>query len=188
MGIDIRRGYQIECINCGRCLDACRQVMTKRNQPGLISYTFGTAGEGVKALLNLRTLLLSLATVALIIILILAVYQRPSASLKIAVSHTVASRILKDGKRATFFNTWVNNRSSKKSTYHIEARQADNSSPFVLKGQTSQLELEAGENLRIDFVLVTPVPKAKIEVEFILLNQAGAELAVTEAYLGQQLE
>ena len=188
MGIDIRRGYQIECINCGRCLDACRQVMAKRNQPGLIRYTFGTTGEGVKSLLNLRTLLLSLATLALIVILIFAVYKRPPASLKIAVSHTVASRILKDGNRATFFNAWVNNRSSKKTTYHIEARQAGNGSLFVLKGQTSQLELDAGENLRIDFVLVTPVPKAKIEVEFILLNQAGTELAVTEAYLEKQLE
>ncbi len=183
MEIDIRRGYQIECINCGRCLDACRQVMTKRNQPGLIRYTFGTTGEGVKTLLNLRTLLLSLATVVMIAILIFAVYQRPSASLKISVSHTVANRILKDGNRATFFNAWVNNRSSKKAIYRIEARQTDNGNPFVLKGQTRRLVLEAGENLRIDFVLVTPVPKDKIEVEFILLNQTSDELAITAAYI-----
>jgi len=183
MGIDIRRGYQIECINCGRCLDACRQVMAKRNQPGLISYTFGTVGEGVTSLLNLRTLLLSLATLMMIVMLIFAVYQRPSASLKISVSHTVANRILKDGNRATFFNAWVNNRSSKKASYSIEARQTDNGNPFVLKGQTRELELEAGENLRIDFVLVTPVPKDKLEVEFILLNQTGDELAITGAYI-----
>lgn len=183
MEIDIRRGYQIECINCGRCLDACRQVMVKRNQPGLIRYTFGTEGEGIKALLNLRTLLLSLATLVMIAILIFAVYQRPSASLKIAVSHTVANRILKDGNRATFFNAWVNNRSSKKAIYRIEARQTYNGNPLVLKGQTRELELEAGGNLRIDFVLVTPVPKAKLEVEFILLNQTGDELAITGAYI-----
>jgi polyferredoxin len=183
MEIDIRRGYQIECINCGRCLDACRQVMVKRNQPGLIRYTFGTTGEGVKALLNLRTLLLSLATLVMIIMLIFAVYQRPSASLKISVSHTVANRTLKDGNRATFFNAWVNNRSSKKASYRIEARQTDNGNPLVLKGQTRELELEAGENLRIDFVLVTPVPKDKLEVEFILLNQTGDKLAITGAHI-----
>ena len=183
MEIDIRRGYQVECINCGRCLDACRQVMAKRNQAGLIKYTFGTEGEGVRALLNLRTLLLSLATVAMIVMLIFAVYQRPSASLKIAVSYTAANRILQDGNRATFFNAWVNNRSSEKASYHIEARQTDNGRPLVLKGQTRELELEAGENLRIDFVLVTAVPKDKIEVEFILLNQTGDELAITSAYI-----
>ena len=183
MEIDIRRGYQVECINCGRCLDACRQVMARRNQPGLISYTFGTSGMGAKSLINLRTLLLSMGTLVLIVILLFAAYQRPSASLKISLSHSVASRTLKDGNRATFFNAWVNNRSSTKESYHIEARQAGNDTPLLLKGQTSQLVLEAGENLRIDFVLVTAVPKSKLDIEFILLDQNNTELAVAEAHI-----
>jgi len=183
MGIDIRHGYQVECINCGRCLDACRQVMAKRGQPGLISYTFGTSGQGLKTLFNLRTLLLSMGTLALVVILALAVYQRPTASLKISLSHSVASRTLKDGNRATFFNAWVNNRSSTKGVYHIEAKQAESGNPIVLKGQTEQLTLEPGENLRIDFVLVTAVPKSKIELEFILLDQSDNELAVAEAHI-----
>jgi polyferredoxin len=183
MEIDIRRGYQVECINCGRCLDACRQVMAKRHQPGLISYTFGTAGRGVTALMNLRTLLLSLATLALIVILLLAVYHRPAASLKIAVSHTAASRILKDGNKATFFNAWVNNRSRREATYRITARRADNHEALPLKGQTDQIELKSGENTRIDFVLVTPVPDTRLEVEFILLDRTGAELTVAQAHI-----
>ena len=95
----------------------------------------------------------------------------------------MASRTLKDGNRATFFNAWVNNRSSTKARYHIEARQADNGSPLALKGQIDQLELEAGENLRIDFVLVTTVPKSKLEIEFILLDQNNAELTIAEAHI-----
>jgi len=183
MEIDIRRGYQVECINCGRCLDACRQVMAKRNQPGLISYSFGTSGKGVKALLNVRTLLLSLATLALSVILVFAVYQRPEASLKISVSHTVASRVLQDGSRATFFNAWVNNRSNKSASYEIIARQTANASPLTLKGQTSGIALGPGGNLRIDFVLITPVSEARLEVDFILLDQTGSELANARAYI-----
>jgi cytochrome c oxidase accessory protein FixG len=183
MQIDIRNGYQIECINCGRCLDACRQVMAKRNQPGLICYTFGTAGKGDGALLNLRTLLLGAATLALIVIFLTAIYQRPAASLKISVSHTVASRILKDGNRATFFNAWVNNRSSEKTIYYIAARRNDNGKSLTLKGQTDQLALAAGENLRIDFVLVTPVTKSRLDVDFILRDRSGTELAVTQAHI-----
>lgn len=185
MQIDIRRGYQVECINCGRCLDACRQVMAKRNepQPGLIRYSFGTDGEGARAMLNLRTLVLGFASLTMIIILLFAIYNRPTASLKIVVSHTAASRNLKDGDRVTFFNAWINNRSSRKATYHIAARRADNHDTLQLKGQTSQLELGAGENLRIDFVLVTPVPDGQLEVEFILLDQIGTELAVAAAHI-----
>lgn len=183
MEIDIRRGYQVECINCGRCLDACRQVMAKRNQPGLISYSFGTAGAGARALLNLRTLLLSLATLTLIVILLFATYNRPRASLKISVSHTAASIDLKDGNRATFFNAWVNNRSDQKAIYQIAARRTDNREALLLKGQTNQLEVAAGENLRVDFVLLTPVPDARLEVELILQDLTGTELAIATAHI-----
>jgi polyferredoxin len=183
MQIDIRDGYQVECINCGRCLDACRQIMRKRDQPGLISYTFGTEGKGAKALLNVRTLLLSMVTLALVAILFFAVHQRPEASFKIAVSHMASSRALKDGKRATFFNAWVNNRSNKSATYDIKARQAESGTALTLKGQTSQLKMQAGENLRVDFVLVTAVPKPRLDVEFILLDQDGTEMAVSQAYI-----
>ena len=58
MEIDIRSGYQVECINCGRCLDACRQVMAKRDEPGLIVYSFGVSGKGARGLFNPRVMML----------------------------------------------------------------------------------------------------------------------------------
>jgi cytochrome c oxidase accessory protein FixG len=40
MGIDIRDGNQLECINCALCIDACDAVMDKIGKPrGLINYT-----------------------------------------------------------------------------------------------------------------------------------------------------
>ncbi len=40
MGIDIRDGNQLECINCALCIDACDAVMVKVGKPkGLINYT-----------------------------------------------------------------------------------------------------------------------------------------------------
>jgi cytochrome c oxidase accessory protein FixG len=39
MGIDIRDGGQIECINCGLCVDACDEIMVRVGRPtGLIGY------------------------------------------------------------------------------------------------------------------------------------------------------
>lgn len=38
-GIDIRKGLQLECIQCGLCIDACDEVMRKVDRPtGLIAY------------------------------------------------------------------------------------------------------------------------------------------------------
>lgn len=39
MGIDIRNGPQLECINCGLCIDACDEIMEKVGRPkALIAY------------------------------------------------------------------------------------------------------------------------------------------------------
>jgi cytochrome c oxidase accessory protein FixG len=37
-GIDIRRGFQLECIGCARCIDACTDVMGRFGHESLIDY------------------------------------------------------------------------------------------------------------------------------------------------------
>ena len=36
--IDIRKGMQLECINCLECADACESVMSKLNRPSLVMW------------------------------------------------------------------------------------------------------------------------------------------------------
>jgi polyferredoxin len=46
MGIDIRESpFQIECIHCAECVDACEQIMARLKQPTLIHYAWGEKGE-----------------------------------------------------------------------------------------------------------------------------------------------
>jgi cytochrome c oxidase accessory protein FixG len=181
MEIDIRAGYQVECTNCGRCLDACRRVMAQRNEPGLIRYTFGLHGEGIKGLLNPRVLLPALAIIGLLAVLAVALAARPVASLKVAVSHTAAARQLAGGRTGTFFNAWVNNRSQQPAVYTLLARRKKSGAILTLKGQT-RVEMAAGENRRLDLVLVTPTAAA-LTIEFVLTDGAGAALARAEAYI-----
>jgi len=183
MEIDIRQGYQIECTNCGRCLDACRQVMAKRNEPGLIRYTFGLHGEGAIGLLNPRVLLPAVSILALLVLLCVALVARPSASLKIAVSHTAASRRLTNDQTGTFFNAWINNRSQEAASYTLQAREKKSGAALTLKGQV-RAELAAGENRRLDFILVTPANES-LTIEFVLADPEGLELSVAEAYIGK---
>ena len=182
MEIDIREGYQVECINCGRCLDACRQVMRKRREPGLIHYTFGVDNQGVAALFNPRTMILSLALLVLGSVMGFSVFTRADASLKVALSHTAASRILQDGEQVTFFNAWINNRGTKEEVYRLEARMKDGAS-LTIKGQTEQLQLAAGRNRKLDYVLVSPPVDEPFMVEFVLLDRNDRPLAVAEAVL-----
>jgi len=41
--------------------------------------------------------------------------------------------------------------------------------------------LSAGENHRVDFVLISPVRTSRSEIEFVLRDRAGNELAVAGA-------
>lgn len=49
MGIDIRKSpFQIECVHCGECIDACDGIMAKLGRPNLIHYTWGEGGGVVE--------------------------------------------------------------------------------------------------------------------------------------------
>lgn len=45
-GIDIRNGFQLECIQCARCIDACVSVMDKLGHRTLVEYTSLAESEG----------------------------------------------------------------------------------------------------------------------------------------------
>jgi cytochrome c oxidase accessory protein FixG len=45
-GIDIRDGFQLECIACGLCIDACTTVMGKFDHPTLVRYSTEARDQG----------------------------------------------------------------------------------------------------------------------------------------------
>ena len=128
-------------------------------------------------------LLPAVAIIALLVTLGVALVDRPDATLKVAVSHTAATRQLADGRIGTFFNGWVNNRSQEAAVYTITARIKESGAPLTLKGQV-RAELAAGENRRLDFVLVTPTDES-LTIEFVLTGEEGLELASAAAYIGK---
>ncbi len=181
MDIDIRQGVQVECINCGRCLDACRKVMAARQESGLIRYTFGLHGEGFRGVLNPRVLLPAALLVILLAALAVALTNRPSASIKVSVSHTAASRRLADGTVGTFFNAWLNNRGQDPGHYRVEARVRATGRILPIKGP-DRARVPPGGNHRLDFVVVTPSGEG-LAVEFVLRDENNQELAVAEAFI-----
>ncbi len=82
-GIDIRDGFQLECIMCGRCIDACDGVMGKAGKQSLIEYNTQAAVTGAKPrLIRPRTVayltLMLAATTG--IVAMLALHQPMEAS------------------------------------------------------------------------------------------------------------
>jgi cytochrome c oxidase accessory protein FixG len=68
-GIDIRDGYQLECIACARCIDACVSVMEKLDHETLVTYRSEAAMEGKKTrLLRPRTFAYAAMLVGLVVV------------------------------------------------------------------------------------------------------------------------
>jgi len=69
MGIDIRDGDQLECINCALCIDACDEVMAKVGYPkGLIRYSTQNAIDGTPTrVLRPRILVYGMILLALMV-------------------------------------------------------------------------------------------------------------------------
>jgi len=73
MGIDIRDGDQLECINCALCIDACNDVMKRVELPfGLIAYdtheNIERRARGEKPRFHLLRPRLALYTVAILVV------------------------------------------------------------------------------------------------------------------------
>lgn len=93
MGIDIREGSQLECIQCALCIDACNDIMTKVGRPpNLIAYDTIAAqeaavrgGSAPLRLVRTRTMLYAGLIAVVAAIMVVALLNR--TTLEINVLH-----------------------------------------------------------------------------------------------------
>ena len=85
MGIDIRRGVQMECIACTACIDACDEIMDKVGKPkGLVSYSSISKMESnEKKKLGSRSLAYLLLILAITVSFVFILAKRSTIDLKI---------------------------------------------------------------------------------------------------------
>ncbi|MFZ4859542.1 MAG: 4Fe-4S dicluster domain-containing protein [Desulfuromonadaceae bacterium] len=152
MAIDIREGFQVECIGCGRCIDACRGVMEKRSEGiGLIDYRFGTV-KGTGFRLGKTTAALLLVALLLAAGLVRGVVGREQHAFAVQRVATAESRILPDGSQAFAWRAIIGNRSETDQVYSI---RIDGAPPHgvELLGQTGDIRVGANQHREVIFML-----------------------------------
>lgn len=157
MGIDIRAGMQVECINCGQCRDACFRVMAPRRQAGLIRYRFGEGARGGwRELLNVRVALVAGVAGVLLLGSMMAFNRRGELRLTVARSAVSAARLTAAGRMVTFFQGSVNNLGRNRQKLTIVAQLADGRA-LELRG-TTNVELAGGEKCQLSLAVETELP------------------------------
>lgn len=183
VGIDIRCGEQIECINCGRCLDACRRVMHARGEAGIVRYTFGLTGQGLRALVNPRFVLLACATLAALTVFAAAALQRPAATLKFGRS-AAPQRQLAGDRSAVFYTAYLQNRTATPQAGRLTITLGEDGDELGLLGPVTALQLAPGERRKLDFAVVFSAADNTAErFTLHLLAPDNRELARAEAPL-----
>ncbi|MBC8401320.1 MAG: cytochrome c oxidase accessory protein CcoG [Candidatus Marinimicrobia bacterium] len=117
IGIDIRNGTQLECVNCTACIDACNTIMTKVNRPkGLIRYTsYNGIKEGAQRLLTPRMAGYSAVLSTLVILLAVLLATRAPVESTILRIPGVMYQELPDGRLRNLYNIKVVNK-----TYQVK--------------------------------------------------------------------
>lgn len=110
-GIDIRDGLQLECIQCGRCADACDQIMDNLKRPrGLISTASvaGTTAQGWRKV-RFRPILYGVLLVAFAGVAVYRVVSRADMEAVFIRQPGAAFSRLPDGAVANLFQVRLKN-------------------------------------------------------------------------------
>lgn len=128
MGIDIRDGAQLECINCGLCADACDDIMGKLGRPlGLIAYDTDaavadrTAGRpAVYRLVRPRTLVYAAALTLVSAVMVWGLFHRTLIDVHVLRDRNPVFVRLHDGSIRNGYTLKIANRSFVTGVAQIE--------------------------------------------------------------------
>ncbi len=133
MGIDIRDGDQLECINCALCIDACNGVMKKVGLPaGLIGYDTArnvelrASGQKPKVtLFRPRTMLYLVLIAAIGAFMLMSLGGRATIDLNVLRDRNPPYVQLSDGRFRNAYTLKLMNRSGAPRTFIVSVTPAN---------------------------------------------------------------
>lgn len=193
MGIDIRNGMQMECINCGLCADACNNVMARLDLPsGLIGYDSlanverRAKGEEEKpfTLLHMRTFMY-LATLSIVASFLVGSFAaRKDVGLNVIRDRNPVYVMLSNGDIRDGYTVKILNKSRQEKTYILEILGLE--TPMLEEtshntGFLTSLELKVASDEVEDFRIyvkqhVSDLRLTNTDVIFRLLDENGNEV------------
>src|SRR5262245_54548494 len=193
MGIDIRDGAQLECIQCALCIDACNDIMHKVERPlHLIAYDSiageeAAAGGGVHKVrfLRARTLLYAGLISGVAVIMLAGVLLRSNLEINVLHERNPAYVILSDGSVRNAYTVKILNKRHEPREFRLEAKGlpeaqlalAGSSGPGVLRVDTDDLR---------DFRVLVTVPAPALAR--LTASPTPFRLVVTDVASGQASE
>jgi polyferredoxin len=192
MGIDIRDGEQLECIQCALCIDACNEIMDRVGRPrGLIAYDTIAKQEAVAQgrtaplrLIRPRTLLYAGLISIVGAIMLVALLNRTTLEINVLHDRNPPFVQLSDGGIRNGYTVKVLNKLHTPRAFALTSRDLEGARLAVVgmddAGAPIHVPTDALRELR---VLVTLPPAAIARIEG---GVTGFGLVVRDVASGQE--
>jgi cytochrome c oxidase accessory protein FixG len=198
-GIDIRDGYQLECIGCGLCIDACNNVMAKVGRPANLitldserNQAFRSKGEEAKAGLRLirpRTIGYALILAAVGGLVLFGLLSRSRTEIDVLHDRNPLFVTLSNGDLRNGYTVKILNKTQEPQTYDLEVIEPAQATLKVIGQQAEELEeaqLTAAPDSVASYKLYLRLPRQAVEEEslpvtFHLLPHGGGRPVVAES-------
>lgn len=172
MGIDIRDGAQLECIQCALCIDACDDIMRKVDRPtGLITYEtddnvdrFQRGEKAVYKFIRPRTVVYGVAFAIVAAIMLAALLNRSELELNSQRDRNPNFVILSDGSVRNGYNLKVVNKANEPRTLTLSI-EGDPQIETRLLGAADDapMQLRVDADRTQDFVIYLTLPASAID-------------------------
>ena len=122
-GIDIRNGLQLECIQCGRCADACDSIMRKTEKPlGLVRTASMRDISGTPSKkMRLRPVIYGAALTVVVISLIATLAARDQVSMTFLRQTGAPFTLQSDGRVTNSFQLRLQNNTAEEKEFTLKA-------------------------------------------------------------------
>jgi cytochrome c oxidase accessory protein FixG len=175
-GIDIRDGFQLECIACGRCVDACESVMPKLGYPTLVRYsTYVEDKGGQRRWIRPRTVVYSALLTGLSLALVIGVGTH--AALEVMVDRAPGSLFITDddGFVRNTYVVHVTDRTTREGS-HTYAVAVEGLPPHS-EVRTQPVQLGSNEHVSVPVIVRVPRDAATHTLP-ITVSVRGADLTI----------
>jgi cytochrome c oxidase accessory protein FixG len=196
-GVDIRNGAQLECIQCGLCIDACNEIMDKVGRPrGLVAYdtirNLESVGPDILPTNPLRPRVILYATLMAVVgvIMLTALLLRPELEVSVLHDRNPIYVKLSDGGLRNGYTVKLLNKLYEPRSFKI-ALQGLPSATLSIVGLDKQADPvvtvapDELQSVRVYVALdksdVTALPDAASEFSFIVTDIESATRAQHKA-------